>query len=153
MRLEDALSDPAAVDPYLAAEDKYRDDPGYGWVEFAGLLLLILAALNMIFGLAELGNSRFLASHPRYILGSLHLWGWVAVVIAVVQLAAGFGVLVKNQLSRWVGVIVLGLGAIADLLMVQSYPFWSLSLFALSVLAMYGLIAHGNKAQPTGAAR
>ena len=49
------------------------------------------------------------------------------------------------QLSRWVGVIVLGIGAIVELLMIQTYPFWSLSLFALCILGMYGLIAHGNK--------
>ena len=51
----------------------------------------------------------------------------------------------KNQLSRWAGVIVLALSAIGELLMMPSYPLWSLSIFILCILAIYGLIAHGEK--------
>jgi len=124
---------------------RYRDDPGYGWVTFAGVLLLIHAVLSLIYGLAALGNSQFVASHPRYILGTLRTWGWIGVILGVTELIVGCGVLVKNQLSRRIGVLVLGLAAIVELLMVQTYPFWSLSLFAVAIVAMYGLIAHGEK--------
>ena len=142
-----AARKPSVEDPYAAyaPEDKYRDDPGYGWVMFAGVLLLMIGTLSLIFGFAAIGNSHFLASHPRYILGSLHVWGWIGVMIGLVQLAAGLGVWVKNQLSRWVGVGALAVGAIAELLMMPSYPFWSLAAFTLCILAMYGLIAHGQK--------
>jgi len=128
-----------------APEDKYRDDPGYGWVMFAGVLLLIVGMLSLIYGLAAVGNSHFVAGHPRYIIGTLHTWGWIGVILGVLELTVGFGVFVKNQLSRWVGVCVLGVAAIVELLRVQTYPLWSLSLFALAILAMYGLIAHGDK--------
>ena len=66
-------------------------------------------------------------------------------MLGVAELAVGCGVFVKNQLSRWVGIIVLALSAIAELLMISSYPFWSLAIFAVCILALYGLIAHGNK--------
>jgi hypothetical protein len=143
-------SDQSREDPYLAHIRESEDDPGYGWVRFAGLLLLILGSLSLIFGLAAIGDSQFIAAHPRYILGTRHTLGWTGVVLGVLELAAGFGVLVKNQPSRWVGVAVLALGAILELLAIQSYPFWSLSLFALAILAMYGLIVHGEKiSRPT----
>ena len=142
---EEAYLASQAADPYLAAQDRYRDDPGYGWVAFAGVLLLIIGTLSLILGFAALGNSHFIATHPRYILGSLHDRGWVGVIIGLLAFAAGFGVFVNNQLSRWGGVVVLTVAAIAELLMIQSYPFWSLSMFALCILAMYGLIAHGQK--------
>jgi hypothetical protein len=54
-------------------------------------------------------------------------------------------VFVKNQLSRWAGVIVLGANAIAQMLMIQAYPFWSLALFTLDIVAIYGLIAYGQR--------
>ena len=117
---------------------RYRDDPGYGWVTFAGVLLLIHGVLSLIYGLAALGNSQFVASHPRYILGTLHTWGWIGVILGVTELIVGCGVLVKNQLSRRIGVLVLGLAAIVELLMVQTYPFWSLSLFAVAIVANMG---------------
>jgi len=34
------------------------DDRGYGWVTFAGVLLLILGSINFIEGLAAIGNAR-----------------------------------------------------------------------------------------------
>lgn len=40
------------------------------------------------------------------------------------------------------GVLLLILGT---LLMMPAYPFWSLCIFAIDVLAIYGLIAHGHR--------
>ena len=37
-----------------------------------------------------------------------------------------------------------GLQAIAQLLMIQAYPLWSLCVFAVDVLVIYGLAAHGG---------
>ena len=59
--------------------------------------------------------------------------------------AVGAGVFARNQFARWAGVIVLGLNAIAQLLMIPAYPFWSLSLFAVDVVAIYALIAYGKR--------
>jgi hypothetical protein len=42
-------------------------------------------------------------------------------------------------------VIALALNAFAQLLMMQAYPPWSLSLFALDILAIYGLVAYGSR--------
>ena len=52
---------------------------------------------------------------------------------------------VKNQFARWGGVLILSLDAIAQLLMMPAYPFWSLSLFAVDIVAIYGLIAYGKQ--------
>ena len=40
---------------------------------------------------------------------------------------------------------MLGLNAIAQLLMMPAYPLWSLCIFALDILAIYGLIAYGRR--------
>lgn len=124
------------------AED---DDRGYGWVMFAGTLLLILGTLNFIEGLAAIGNAKFFVNNTHYIAGSLNTWGWVVLCIGVVQWVVGAGVFVKSQFSRWVGVIILGLNAIVQLMMIPAYPFWSLSIFTLDILALYGLIAYGKR--------
>ena len=94
----------AGYDAY--AED---DERGYGWVMFAGTLLLILGTLNFIEGLAAIGNANFFVNNTHYIAGSLNTWGWVVLCIGVVQWAVGAGVFVKNQFSRWAGVIILAL--------------------------------------------
>lgn len=131
---------PTRYEPY--AED---DDRGYGWVAFAGVLLLMLGTLNLIEGIAAIGNSHFFATNTHYVIGSLKTWGWVVLIIGCVELLVGLGVFLKNQFSRWVGVIVLGLNAIAQLLMIPAYPFWSLSIFTLDIIAIFGLVAYGNR--------
>ena len=127
--------------------DYARDDDvrGSGWVAFAGVLLLILGVLNTIEGIAAIGNAHFFVANAHYIVGSLNTWGWVVLCIGVIQLLVGFGVFARNQFSRWAGVIILGLNAIAQLLMIPAYPFWSLAIFAVGILAIYGLIAYGDR--------
>ena len=66
-------------------------------------------------------------------------------IIGVIEWLVGVGVFVKNQFSRWLGVIILACNAIAQLLMMPAYPFWSLCIFTLDILAIYGLIAHDKK--------
>lgn len=65
--------------------------------------------------------------------------------VGVLQLAVGVGVFVRNQFARWTGVVVVGVNAIVQLLMIPAYPFWSLSFFALDILAVYGLAVHGKR--------
>ena len=123
----------------------YDEERGGGWVAFAGVLLLILGTLNSIEGIAAIGNANFFVHNTHYVFGNLNTWGWVVLCIGVVELAVGFGVFARNQLSRWVGVFILGLNSIAQLLMMPAYPFWSLSIFTLDILAIYGLIAYGQR--------
>ena len=122
-----------------------EDDRGYGWVMFAGVLLLMVVTLNSIEGIAAISNSRFFVGNTHFIIADLNTWGWVVLCIGVIELAVGLGVFVKNQFSRWTGVLVLSLNAIAQLLMMPAYPFWSLTIFTMNILAIYGLIAYGKR--------
>lgn len=134
---------------YAAAQpDTMRygdDDPGYGWILFAGLMLGMVATLNVIQGIAAIGKAHFYAGNAHYVFGDLKTWGWVVLILGVCQGLAAVGIFVKNQFARWVGVAFAVLNAIAQLLFIPSYPFWSLSLFAIDVLIVYGLVAHGRR--------
>ncbi len=123
----------------------YEEERGYGWVVFAGVLLLMLGTLNFIEGLAAIDKAHFFVANTNYIAGDLNTWGWVVLCIGVVEWAVGLGVFVKNQFSRWAGVVVLSANAIAQLLMMPADPFWSLTIFALDILAVYGLVAYGKR--------
>ncbi len=131
-----------------SAESVYYDDSddrGYGWVAFAGVLLMMLGTLNFIEGIAAIGNAHFFAGNAHYIAGSLNTWGWVVMLVGIAEWGVGLGVYFKNQFARWVGVLVLGVNAIVQLMMIPAYPFWSLSIFALDILAIYGLVAYGER--------
>ncbi|HJS95158.1 MAG TPA: hypothetical protein VJ741_12925 [Solirubrobacteraceae bacterium] len=123
----------------------YDEERGQGWMAFAGALLLTLATINVIDGIAAISNAHFYVANARYVFGDLNTWGWVVLCLGVLQGLVGLGLFVKNQFARWTGVVVLSLNAIAQLLMMPAYPFWSLSIFALDILAIYGVIAYGGR--------
>jgi len=85
-------------------------------------------------------------ANAHYVFGDLRSWGWVALILSILLLLAGIGVLIGNQLARWFGVAMLGLDAIAQMFVIPAYPFWSLTIIALDVVALYGLCAYGSRA-------
>lgn len=137
-----ATRQPTDAERYAAYAE---DDRGYGWIVFSGVLLLLVGTMNVIQGIAAIGQAHFFTASSHYVFGNLKTWGWVVLCIGVLQLAVGLGVYVKNQFARWAGVVVLALNAIAQMLMMPAYPFWSLTLFTLDILAIYGLVAYGKR--------
>lgn len=140
-----SVETPGAQSYATSARTTPEDDHGYGWVVFSGVLLLTLGTLNTIEGIAAIGNANFFVNDTQYMFASLNTWGWIAVILGVSQLLVGLGIFAKNQFARWVGVLVLSLNAIAQLLMIPAYPFWSLAIFAVDILAIYGLCAYGGR--------
>ena len=142
MAVHETSQSPRESVAYEGYEDTER---GYGWVSFAGVLLLIVGTINLIEGIAAIGNAHFFVHNTHYVAGDLKTWGWVVLCIGAVQLLVGLGVFVKNQLARWTGVFILSLNMIAQLLMMPAYPFWSLAIFSLNVLGIYGLVEYGQR--------
>jgi hypothetical protein len=50
-----------------------------------------------------------------------------------------------SRVARWTGILIAGLQAMAQLMMIQAYPFWSLVVFTLDILVIYGLAAYGGR--------
>jgi hypothetical protein len=126
----------------VSAADQYE---GGGWVLFAGIMMAILSVLNIIYGIAAIGDSSFFINDTRYILSDLNTWGWVTLVIGAVQMLAAFSIWNGGQFGRWLGIAMAGLSSIAALLSIPAYPFWSLTIFAVDVLVIYGLAAYGGQ--------
>jgi uncharacterized membrane-anchored protein len=140
-----APSESARALDSAAAYDDWEADRGTGWVVFAGVLLLMVGSMNCVEGIGAIGNANFFTHNATYVFGDLNTWGWVVLCLGVLQLIVGLAVFVKNQAARWTGVVVLSLNAVAQLLMIPAYPFWSLTFFAVDILAVYGLAVHGKR--------
>ena len=137
----------AAMRPAGSRGEVYGEQGrGYGLVLFAGVLLLVVGFWNMIYGIAAIANSHVFVANAHYVFGNLRAWGWVTLILAVLQLLAGVGVMVGNQLARWFAVVVVGLNAINQMFFIPAYPFWSLMIIAADIVALYGLCAYGSRA-------
>ena len=119
-----------------------------GWWVFAGVLLLVAGVLNIIYGIAAIGDSKFFTEHGQYIISSLHTWGWIILILGVLELVAAFSLFSGGEFGRWFGIFIASLNAMGALLTIPNNPFWSLSVFALAIIVIYKL-AEGPEGSPT----
>jgi hypothetical protein len=129
-----------------------RRAEGYGLIVFASVLLLVLACFNLIDGIAAVANSHVFVANAHYVFGDLRAWGWITLILGLLQLLAAAGILAGNQLARWFAVALVGLNAIAQMFFIPAYPFWSLTIIAVDVVALYGLCVHGSRENVRAAA-
>ena len=110
-----------------------------GWWVFAGIMLVIAGTLNVIWGIAAIDDAKFFVADQKYIISSLHTWGWVTLILGVLELIAGFSLFSGGGFGRWVGLFAASLSAISALLSLPAYPLWSLAVFAISIIVVYQL--------------
>jgi hypothetical protein len=112
---------------------------GPGRAKFAGILLAIGGVLNVIYGIAGIGNSRVFATSHHYFFAGLKSWGWVTLILGVLEILAALSLFRGGSFGRWFGIIVGSLAAIEALLQLPSYPLWSVAIFGLSLWIVQGL--------------
>ena len=123
----------------------YEEQRGEGWVVFAGVMLMIAGTLNFIYGIAAISNSHFYTANTHYVISELNTWGWVLVVLGILQFCVALGVWVRAQWARWTGVFIAGVNAVIQLIYLPAYPLLALAIFTLDVLVIYGLVAYGGR--------
>ena len=60
-------------------------------------------------------------------------------------LPAAAGVLAGDQLARWLAVAVVELNAVNQMFIIPAYPFWSLTIIAIDVVALWALCVYGSR--------
>ncbi len=135
----------ATTQPARSAGGRHGDGQGFGLVVFASVLLVMVGCFNLLYGIAAIANSHVFTANAHYVFANLRTWGWITLIIAVLQLLAAAGVLAGNQAARWFAVAVLALSAIDMMFFLPAYPFWALTIIAVNVVALYGLCAYGSR--------
>lgn len=110
-----------------------------GWWLLAGVLLIVAGVADVIYGIAAIGDSHYFTANVTLIATDLNAYGWVILIIGIIQLIAGVSLFTGGGFGRWVGIIAAGLNAVFYLLVIPAAPFWSLCLFLLSVAILYEL--------------
>jgi uncharacterized membrane protein HdeD (DUF308 family) len=121
------------------------EERGAGWLLFAGIMVVIAGVLNIVYGIAAIDNAAFFVNDAEFIFSDLNTWGWIVLVVGVLQVFAAFSIWQGGSYGRWFGILSAGLSAIGALLSIPAYPFWSLTIFAVDVLIIYGLAAYGGQ--------
>jgi hypothetical protein len=124
---------------------EHAERQGYGLIIFASVLLLVVSFFNLIDGIAAVANSHVFVANAHYVFGDLRTWGWITIILGVLQLLAAGGIVAGNQLARWFAVAVVGLNAIGQMFFIPAYPFWSLMIIAVDIVVLWGLCVYGSR--------
>ena len=120
-------------------------EQGSGWILFSGIVLVLLAMLNLIDGIAAVSKSSFFVADAKFVVSDLKSWGWFMIVVGLFQGVTAIGVVLRWRGWRWVGVSVAGVNSVMQLVFMPAYPLWAICLFALDMLVMYGLVLYGGR--------
>ena len=66
---------------------------GAGRVAFAGVFLIVVGVLNLIYGIGALDNANIFVNDTRFIFTNLNTLGGVLIVVALIPLTAGHSLL------------------------------------------------------------
>ena len=69
-----------------------------------------------------------------------------AVIMAVLAAVLGGS---KGLIGALIGVAVVALNAFAQFFFIPAYPFWSLTIIAVDMVALYGLCVYGSRSNVT----
>ena len=117
---------------------------GVGWVVFATVMLGLAATWNFFDGIAAISSAHVFVGDAHYVFSDLKTWGWIVLILGILQGIAALMLLRGSEFARWFGIASAGLNAIGQLMFVPAYPLWGIAMFAIDVLIIYGLAVYGG---------
>jgi hypothetical protein len=117
---------------------------GSGWVMFASILLAIAGIWNAIQGFLAIAEAHIVSGEKAFVFSDAKFWGWVILIVGVLQVVAAFALWGGSKLAQWYGIATAAVGAIGQLLYAPAYPLWAVCLFAIDILVIYGLAMYAG---------
>ena len=105
-------------------------------------MLVIVGVLNIFNGIIAIANCKFFTEDTVYVLSDVRTWGWIVLILGIIQLFAAASVLKGGNFGRWIGMIVVGVNLIGQMMFLPFYPFWSILIIALDVMVIYALAVY-----------
>jgi hypothetical protein len=136
-----------AEDPYYMEAAREADYEQSGWLTFGALTIVFTGLWNAIDGFVALLRSAYFTGTP--VFGTLEFWAWVWIGVGLLQMAAGYGIRGGRNWARWFGIAVIGLSAVAHMLAIAIYPWWSLFVLTTDIVILYALTVHWPRAAMT----
>lgn len=114
------------------------------WIDFlsvfAGVLMIIGASFEMLQGAAAIADPDFFAAGSEYLYRfNVTAWGWIHLTIGVLSAIVAIGLFTRKSWSYLAGLVIVGLGMLANFAAVPHYPAWALTVIAIDVAIIWAL--------------
>jgi hypothetical protein len=120
-----------------------------GWAVFAGTVLAIVGAFNIIYGLAAIFRDEVITTTgERVIVWDVTRYGWILLILGIFQLLAGMALFAGASWARWTAVVLAGLNAVGNVPFLTVQPIWTALIIALDIIVIYQLTARWEAVDP-----
>ena len=118
-----------------------------GWVRFAGVIMIVNGVFSGLQGLVALtGPDTYYLSTPGTLFPfDAKGWGWWNVALGALLILTAIALFSGATWARVVAVVVAGVSAVVQLMLIPVQPWWSFIVIAIDVLIIYSIIAHGEE--------
>ena len=124
---------------------EYDDSHSQGLVTFAGVMIMIAAVLNTLYGIAAIDQANFFVNNARYVFADLQTFGWFVLALGIVQFFAALAIWQGTPWGRWFGVACACVNAILQMLWIPAAPVLAMTILTMDIIAIYGLLAYGGR--------
>jgi hypothetical protein len=133
--------------PQSGNEYLQRESGWVAWVEFAGLMLVLLGGFHVIQGLvAVFRDEVFVVTQQRLVLSfDYTAWGWIHIIAGAALVLVGVGLFSGRPVARILGVAAAFLSALLNVAFLPAYPVWSTMMIAIDVLVIWAITVHGGE--------
>lgn len=111
---------------------------GSGYSNFAGIFLFVVGLFNILDGVMTLWRKEYFAD-ASVVFSNMQTWGWIILVIGIVQLVAGWLVISRNSIGRWIGIAVVIVSMMVSFVAIGVYPLWTLIILVVDAIVLWGL--------------
>ncbi len=106
---------------------------------FAGVLLFIVSAFDILQGLSAVAGDDLYAGTEYLYKLDLTAWGTIHLIVGVIGAVVGVGIVGRASWAPICGIVVAGLAMLTNFAFLPLYPFWSIIIIAFSALVIWAL--------------
>ncbi len=112
----------------------------HGVEVFAGIMLIVAGAFEVIQSIAAIANDEYLVVLPNYVFSiDVTGWGWIHLLIGLILAAIGVFLLLDKGWARIAGIVIAGISALINFSWLPYSPLWALLLIAVDILVIWAL--------------
>ena len=125
----------------MASQDSWS-----GWIVFAGFLIVIIGAMDVLQGFVGILEDEYVVATPKGLaIVDVTAWGWMTLLWGGLLILAGLALLGGAGWARWLAILAVALNAIQQIAFLanypQAYPLWNILIVTLNILVLYALTA------------
>ena len=116
-----------------------------GWIMFAAIMMMVGGTMSAFNGLIAIFKDEvYVVGDENIVALDFTSWGIIHLILGVIVIFAAFALLRGETWARFIAAVLAGISIVAQVGLVQYYPFWALAIIAIDVAVIYAVCTMGR---------